>query len=213
MTVFVLICQDFTSRLPSFWVNLARERRQREREKLRRDEKKIIKDFEDNTAGIICNILSARVNHGGFNVEEKNTYLSCPVPYHSRIDAPIVRFIFIHCHPSTTFVLAVCGAIYFATDFIIFSFSFIHIYVCFISKDNASLFSTREKERMRKGARIASGMKKTEWNAWVRVVFPDNSGFYWIIPTNKEASQICSCIEHGSALSCLSSHNFATSFR
>lgn len=74
MTVFVLICQDFTSRLPSFWVNLARERRQREREKLRRDEKKIIKDFEDNTAGIICNILSARVNHGGFNVEEKNTY-------------------------------------------------------------------------------------------------------------------------------------------
>lgn len=31
---------------------------------------------------------------------------------------------------------------------------------------------------MRKGARIASGMKKTEWNAWVRVVFPDNSGFY-----------------------------------
>lgn len=75
MTVFVLICQDFTSRLPSFWVNLgARKETERKREKLRMDEKKIIKDFEDNTAGIICNILPARVNHGGFNVEEKNTY-------------------------------------------------------------------------------------------------------------------------------------------
>lgn len=114
---------------------------------------------------------------------------SCSVSYHLRIDAPIVRFIVIHCSNVIPlyFVLAVCGAIYFATDFIIFSFSFIRIYMCmcvFYFKrqtqwNNASLFSTRKKEKRENEERSENwrGMKKTSGTR-VYALFLDNSGFY-----------------------------------
>lgn len=94
---------------------------------------------------------------------------------------PSIRFIVIHCSNVIPlyFVLAVCGAIYFATDFIIFSFSFIRIYiymcVYFISKDKRSGTThhyfprgKKRRERMRKGARIGVGWKRRVERACTR---------------------------------------------
>lgn len=88
-------------------------------------------------------------------------------------------------------------------------------------RNNASLFSTRKKEKRENEERSENwrGMKKTSGTR-VYALFLDNSGFYWIIPrfpTNKGASQICSGERVRNTvqfvLSCLSSHNFATSFQ